>query len=233
VPATSRVTPRRTPRQARSVETLERILDAAAQVFSRHGYASGTTNRIAAEASMSIGSLYQYFPNKDAIVLALARRHMAETTDQLRACFAAHHHDLPGLIEAVVDVMVDAHAADAALHQVLFEQAPRPPELTSELDALEEELVGAVAGLLRHTARPTGTALAAEGSPDDRATDPDRFDDVARVTVATVESLVHRLVATETARLEPHRLRDELVWMVTGYLERAVGDAARSNPPAP
>ena len=71
VPA-SRLRPRKTPVQPRAVETRDRILAAAARVFSRHGYAAGTTNRIAAEAGLSVGSLYQYLPDKEAIVEALA-----------------------------------------------------------------------------------------------------------------------------------------------------------------
>lgn len=201
--AATRVTARRTPRQARSAETLERILDAAAQVFSRHGYASGTTNRIASEASMSIGSLYQYFPNKDAILLALARRHVRATADQLRACFV-EHHDPDTLIPVVIDAMVDVHAADAALHEVLFEQAPRSAELVAELAVLEEELVVAVASLLREAPEPIA---------------PERVVDVARVLVATVESLVHRLVATSRPVMDVRRFRDELVTMVHGYVE--------------
>ncbi|MGP4022502.1 TetR/AcrR family transcriptional regulator [Actinomadura sp. 3N407] len=79
MPGTPRpLRPRKTPRQSRSAATDERILDAAARVFVEHGYAAGTTNRIAEAAGLSIGSLYQYFPNKDAILLQLARRHVEQ-----------------------------------------------------------------------------------------------------------------------------------------------------------
>jgi AcrR family transcriptional regulator len=63
--------PRRKPVQDRSLATVEAILEAAAQVFERYGYAAGTTNRIAGRAGVAIGSLYQYFRNKDAILVAL------------------------------------------------------------------------------------------------------------------------------------------------------------------
>ena len=49
-------------------------------MFEEHGYAHGTTNRIAAEAGLSVGSLYQYFPNKDAILVELVRAHIDEAT---------------------------------------------------------------------------------------------------------------------------------------------------------
>lgn len=68
--------PRKQPRQRRSEETRHRILDAATHVFAEYGYAAGTTNRIAEYADVSVGSLYQYYPNKDAILLELATRHL-------------------------------------------------------------------------------------------------------------------------------------------------------------
>ena len=69
-------TPRKRPRQQRSQATWAAILDAATQLFQRLGYAGTTTNRVAELAGVSIGSLYQYFPDKDALLLALAERHI-------------------------------------------------------------------------------------------------------------------------------------------------------------
>jgi AcrR family transcriptional regulator len=181
----SRLSPRKTPVQARAVETRDRILDAAARVFSQHGYAAGTTNRIAAAAGLSIGSLYQYFPNKDAILVTLARAHVAEGTrsvlaaaDRARTVPAA---DLTRRVRPIVDALVEQHAGDPALHQVLFEEAPRPPELLAELRALEDLAVRVAAELL--ASRPR-----AEVTHHDET--------VARIVVTTIESLVHRLVAT-------------------------------------
>ncbi len=65
---------RRRPRQARATHTYEAILTAAAQILDRHGEADFTTNKIAARAGVSIGSLYQYFKNKQDILVALAER---------------------------------------------------------------------------------------------------------------------------------------------------------------
>ncbi len=73
------VTPRKPPIQKRSRETVEVILEAATQVFIQMRYSAGTTNRIAERAGVSIGSLYQYFPNKDAIPASLAERHLTES----------------------------------------------------------------------------------------------------------------------------------------------------------
>ena len=78
--AQRRLQPRRKPRQVRAELTRERILTAAAHVFAEHGYAAGTTNRIAERARISIGSLYQYFPNKDTILASLLVRHIDRGT---------------------------------------------------------------------------------------------------------------------------------------------------------
>lgn len=72
---------RRVPRQARARATASFVLDAAAQVFAERGYAA-TTNEIAARAGVSIGSLYQYFADKDALLVALAERHLAADTPE-------------------------------------------------------------------------------------------------------------------------------------------------------
>jgi len=66
------VKPRKLPAQERSRDTVNVILKAAAHIFMEKGYATGTTNHIAQKAGVSIGSLYQYFPNKDAILVNLA-----------------------------------------------------------------------------------------------------------------------------------------------------------------
>lgn len=78
--ADRRLEPRRKPRQVRAELTRERILTAAAHVFAERGYAGGTTNRIAERARISIGSLYQYFPNKDAILAELLIQHIDRGT---------------------------------------------------------------------------------------------------------------------------------------------------------
>lgn len=73
---------RRKPVQARSKQTVERVLAAAAHVFSERGYGA-TTNHVAELAGVSIGSLYQYFPDKDALLVALHHRHLDEVRRHL------------------------------------------------------------------------------------------------------------------------------------------------------
>lgn len=193
---------RKQPRQARSAETRQRVLDAAAHVFGTQGYAAGTTNRIAAAADISIGSLYQYFPNKDAILAALTDAHIDAGAALLAQRAAA---GLPaGLADTLrlfVRATIDNHRGDPALHRVLFEEAPRSPALLARLREAEQRAVEGTAELLRV-------------HPEVTAADPVL---AARLTVATIESLVHRLI---TAPVELAQLEDEIVGMLAGYLAR-------------
>src|SRR5215510_14983354 len=83
------VSSRRAPVQRRSRDTVAAILDAAAGMFAQHGYLRTTTNRIAERAGVSIGSLYEYFPSKDAILIALAEAHLADVRRIVRNAVAA------------------------------------------------------------------------------------------------------------------------------------------------
>lgn len=78
------VRPRTQPRQLRAQTTVDAILIAAEQIITKHGYENATTNRIAELAGVSIGSLYQYFPNKEAVAVALVERIVSRESDRLR-----------------------------------------------------------------------------------------------------------------------------------------------------
>jgi len=196
-----RLEPRRKPRQVRAELTRERILTAAAHVFAEHGYAAGTTNRIAERARISIGSLYQYFPNKDAILAALLIQHIDRGTwtgvDDL---------DLsPGTLEATVRALVrdavDNHRDDPKLLRVMIEEAPVSQELIETIDRHGKLRTAQIRDVIvRH--------------PDTRVGDPDV---AAEIILFTVEMNVHKFMATPgTTSVET--FEDELVAMVTRYL---------------
>ena len=118
--------PRRRPRQRRSEDTRDRILDAAVRVFTVYGYARGTTNRIAEWADISVGSLYQYYPNKDAIVMELAARHL--DTGVAAAGDRRQAGPTTSIADALGDIVATAignHRQDPQFLRVLIERAPR------------------------------------------------------------------------------------------------------------
>jgi AcrR family transcriptional regulator len=122
--APQRVQARKKPLQERSRQTVGAILHAATRVFSDLGYANTSTNHIAEQAGVSIGSLYQYFPSKDAILLALAEQHVenafAAVLEEVREKRAAPPREL---LRALVDALLRAHQKEPRLHRVLFEEA--------------------------------------------------------------------------------------------------------------
>ncbi len=198
--------PRKQPRQRRAHETRARILDASRRVFEEHGYAHGTTNRIAAEAGLSVGSLYQYFPNKDAILVELVDAHIDAGTAAVLQAMAPSEQwtalPLADVVGPVVDAMVALHAHGRELHRVLFEEAPRPPEQLARLRALERDLTEVVAGLLA-------------AHPDVTAADPVL---AARLTIDAIESLVHRIATDATSGISDDVLAAEITRLVVAYL---------------
>jgi AcrR family transcriptional regulator len=133
---------RKTPNQARSVDTMEALLRATAHILEKEGYDRLTTNRVAEKAGVSIGSLYQYFPNKDALVLAVGERHF----DEMRALLherLARKVAPAGLAETVGDVvavLVATHTKNPRLHAALTERVLRVGLLQRRAAHLAEDI---------------------------------------------------------------------------------------------
>lgn len=123
---TIQMNPRKTASQQRSQATVEALLDATARILVREGYERASTNRIAAVAGVSVGSLYQYFPNKESIVAALIARHNRQMLDLLRSSMeAVATLDLESAMRELIGAMVAAHRVDPDLHRIFDEQIPR------------------------------------------------------------------------------------------------------------
>jgi len=120
---------RKKPRQARSVATVGIILDAAALVLVDEGYDRATTNRIAERAGVSIGSLYQYFPNRDALFGALHGRTEAQMSENIWQTISGFEGmDLRGFVRSGLNTAISQHARALPLLRVLMETASgRPP----------------------------------------------------------------------------------------------------------
>jgi len=197
--------PRRKPVQERSTATVEAIVEAAAQVFARHGYAAGTTNRIAERAGVSIGTLYQYFPNKDAILIALIERHLQEGESILAPLLAELAENAPpvrNMLERVLAALLELHRHQPVLHRVLFEEAPRPPQLR---DRLERAFEDASAALARYLA----------SRPEVIVTD---VHVAAQLVVQSLEAITHGLVIHPRAQIAPDAYAREAATMLERYL---------------
>lgn len=116
---------RRVPRQLRSQQTVEAVLDAVTRVIKRDGVGAVTTNRIAEAAGVSIGSVYQYFPDKQAIFRALHQRHVQQMGRLVDRTLVDHaESSLEQLMRALVSALIRAHAEDPELYELLHAEVP-------------------------------------------------------------------------------------------------------------
>ena len=198
-------TPRKSASQKRSQATVETLLDATARVLAREGYDRASTNRIAAKAGVSVGSLYQYFPNKEALVATLVARHNREMLQLLRdALEKVASRDLATTMRELVRATVDAHLVDPALHRIFAEQVPRMGQL-AKIEALQRETFLLIRAYLEERRN--------EISVRD-------LDSATSICVTTVEALTHEFVIDkpEAPDADRDRFIEEVTRLVVGYL---------------
>ncbi|QRZ08093.1 TetR/AcrR family transcriptional regulator; helix-turn-helix transcriptional regulator [Mycolicibacterium austroafricanum] len=174
--------PRRKPRQRRSRETVNTLVEAAAQLFSAEGIAA-TTNRIAERAGTSIGTLYQYFPDKFALLRAVADRHVRDADRELTAVFAALRTDAPpfdATMGTVLEAVVTLHAGRPKLHALLHRLVTPTAEQLGLLTDLEDRLCSEVAFHLKRCGR-SGADV----------------ETTARTLVHTVDAQLHRVLTRD------------------------------------
>lgn len=183
---------------------MEALLEATARVLVSAGYDRASTNRIAEAAGVSVGSLYQYFPGKEALVAALIERHSGEVRSLvLERMSEVACAPIEEAVRTVVRGVFDAHLIDPRLHRLLHEQVPRVGRLGRLLDdmrALEEVLV--------HFLEARRDELAPR---DLRA--------AARVIVEATEATVHGAALREAPGPGPEAVLDALVEMIVRYLK--------------
>ena len=194
---------RKRPRQARARATVDAILEAAARVLVEEGYEGANTNRIAEVAGVSIGSLYQYFPNKQALVSALVERHVRHIMDLLGSgLMTAASLPLPEGIRRLVQVMLDVHRLEPELHRVLAEQLPRisTPDHHRQTNTTAQAMIKGYLEQRRAELRP---GLDLETAPF--------------ILVHNMEAVTHAAVI-EQPETDPERLVDEVTAMIVAYM---------------
>ncbi len=138
---------RRQPMQSRAQETVNAILDAVVRLLKRSGASAITTNSIAEAAGVSIGSVYQYFPNKRAIFIALHERHVEQVDRVLqRKIIESAGEPLNRMISHLMDGMIEVHASDPELASLLDSEVPHRADRAEEFSLrLREPLRKALA----------------------------------------------------------------------------------------
>lgn len=199
--------PRKQPSQERSRVTVDALVEATARILVRESFDKASTNRIAEEAGVSIGSLYQYFPSKEALVAAVIDRHKEELMQVAREALA-RLGKLPAkdAVRALVTLAIEAHGVDPRLHRVLAEQIPRTGRLKN-VEAFSRENYS----LFR-------TYLEAHRE-EIRAVD---LDLAAFVCVTSIEALTHAAVLHRPEMLgndAAAALIDEATRLIVRYLQ--------------
>ena len=197
------LSPRKLPIQARGIATRDAIIEAAAQILARGGLPIFTTNAVAERAGVSIGSLYQYFPNKDALMMALIARQQAERAARVTSVLV-DVQDLP--LEQAVRLLIKAAIADDVNDGLL----------ASALDHEEARLptAGVVAQALEPLSVPLAKALAIFL--------PGASDEWLAIATQTIPPMVRAIVDLWTSQVPPqlHMAEDEAVRAVLGYLRQ-------------
>ncbi len=119
MPSSRRKSPRRQAKQERARETVEAVVEAAARVLVREGYARATTNRIAEAAGVSVGSVYQYFADKEEIFDALLRRETGRALDAVLAVSADPGAPLEDVLRRMLDASLRSHRHGTRIYRQL------------------------------------------------------------------------------------------------------------------
>jgi AcrR family transcriptional regulator len=200
--------PRKFASQQRSRTTVDALLEATARILVKEGFDKASTNRIAEVAGVSVGSLYQYFPSKEALVVAVIERHQQEIMRTVRGELAeVAALPVQKAVRKLVAVAVKAHQVDPKLHRVLAEQIPRVGKL-EKLDLVNRENYDLFRTFLEShfgELRVNDLELA------------------SFVCVTTIEALTHNAVLHYPETLSDQTLDaliDEAARLVAGYLQR-------------
>ncbi len=194
---------RKEPRQARSKATVASIVQAGAHILGARGWAGFNTNEVADAAGVSIGSLYQYFPDKEALVAAIRQRHL----DDVLAVLPVPKTDdqpLAQLVEELVAGMIAAHSIHPALHHVLLELAP--PHAGGSAGAAQAAFDAQY--LDRYRAIVAACPRAARSRAEREV--------MVQVLSAAMEGVIHS--GARSGSLQSSALKKELVYLVCCYL---------------
>jgi len=198
--------PRKNASQERSRATVDALVEATARILVKEGFEKASTNRIAEIAGVSVGSLYQYFPSKEALVAAVIDRHNEEIMGIVRSALI-EVADMPidKAVRKLVTIAIEAHRIDPKLHRVLAEQIPRTGQL-KDVEAFNREVHALVRTYLesrRNEMRKIDPALA------------------TFICVSAIEAVAHNTVLKHAEMLTEKTVRtlvDETTRMVVGYL---------------
>ncbi len=198
------VEPRKFPRQARAKATIDAIVEASTQLLLERDYAQFTTARAAERAGVSVGSLYQYFPNKAALAAAVIDRCCGEFIAALDCALAGRPRiTLAECIRAIVDVMLVSHQVAPDLHRIVIDLAPRIG-VADKTEKVSRKMAEAIEAVLRMHADEIAPAI-------DLAT-------ASTIVETLLVALAHRAALGDPAPARNDVIARETTAMITRYL---------------
>lgn len=202
--------PRKTPRQARSAFTLDAIFEATIQLLVADGMHRLTTTKVAERAGVSVGTMYQYFPHKEALVYALNERYLEALAARIETtCQARRGRPIAEMVEALIDTYWRAKMERADVTRALYRSV-------AELD--NQAMIDAFAS----RANAATSAMLASAS-DARFTD---LRNVNLTLVTVVFGAVRNAFERNLRPTEARKLRRQLVVMCRAYLESVARPSA-------
>lgn len=214
---------RKSPTQERAGRTISTIFEAAAQILQKEGPEKLTTNRIAERAGFSIGTVYQYFPNKDAILAAIAERERKTIEAQIReALQKARPSSADDVVRQLVRILIRAFAGRRRVRRFLILTALRRDPGSGQLDAIRR-MQDDLTRLLMDVIERNAVAASADGSaahgrstrPEVRTLSPAAAFVLTRAVIGTIRAAV----LEDSMLLETQELEDELVRLASGFLK--------------
>ena len=195
--------PRKSPVQARSTASVGAILEATVQVLLQVGKERLTTTRVASRAGVSVGTLYQYFPNKSSLLQAVLKRHLTEVGDAVElACKEQKGRTLREMATALITAFLQAKMRNAKTSVALY-------SVSSDVDAAK---IVQQMGIRFNKAIVQMLAT----SCDPLTTDPHL---VASMLQGTMVGVSRRLLESEAPEKQFEVLRDELIFVACAYLD--------------
>ena len=203
--ALSAFEPRKTPVQARSTVTVEAICEAAIQVLLSHGADKLTTTRVAERAGVSVGTLYQYYPNKESLLAAVFEDHLNRVTMAMEAaCKKAHGQPLADMLRDIVVAFVDIKMERADISVALY-------QVSSD--------IGGPAIVKKSIQRMRKAADAMLQTAPDADPLPDRL--TIDVMFAAMAGVMKTMLESGASAAMVRNMRDQLVLLCQSYMAAA------------
>ena len=199
--------PRKTPIQARSAVTVEAIEEATIQVLLTIGLDRLTTNRVAERAGVSVGTLYQYYPNKQSLLFALLEDHLDKSTEAVEmACDNARGKPLLEMVSEVVQRFVDAKMVRTDISMALYQISADigGPALVKRMVQRSEKALGAMIQTAPDIALP-----------------PDKF--AIKMMFAAMAGATRSVLEAGASPAMIPKLRDHLVLLCQTYMAAVTG----------